>query len=318
MTLGRSTFLLTIMDEARFSANCEPQCAQRNEQQTQIKCMTHVEQTDPAMELSELLRTLLSIPSSNKPTWSVLSKAFSLDASTEAYNDLVTAVLARVSGLRSIAQSMAGSQRLLERAARVGHTADTLTHIFLPSGQAAPWAESLARLSLSDGMNLAGFSPEARAVRPLRVIDLEERDAFLEKVNETIAEIGAEDEIDLWIRGALLREALRLRTTLQHIEYFGHEYAAERTAIMAMKVQEAAAKTSKSRRLNLGKTLRLILDLSAAFIVVHDVKEAGQDYLAWAKHFVPEVPSNVLDNDGNNENPTSSESPPPLAETQKA
>jgi hypothetical protein len=240
-----------------------------------------VELTDPAIELSELLHVLVGIAPTPKPTWMTVSATLNLDPTTEEYSDFCAAVLARVSGLRAIAQEVKGSQRTLERAAKVMSTADRLTHIFLPSGQAAGWADSVSRLSITDGVNLANFSPEARAARPLRLVGGEERDAFLAHVNEAIEEIDSSSSVDLWMKAALLREAKRLRATLEHIEFFGHEFAAERTAVLASKTAEALQRKSNGANWNLVKTYRLIMDLASAFIVVHDVNEAAQMYTGW-------------------------------------
>lgn len=240
-----------------------------------------VELTDPAIELGELLSVLLGIGSSPKPTWMMISKSLNLDPNTEDYSDFCAAVLARVSGLRSIAQEVKGSQRVLERAAKVMSTADRLSHIFLPSGQAAGWSDSLSRLSIKDGVNLANFSPEARAARPLRLVAPEEREAFLKQVDEAIEEISGGAGNDPWVRAALLREAKRLRTTLTHIDFFGHEFAAERTAVLASRTVEAQ-RSPKTGGWSLPKTRHLLLGLAAAFIVPHDVKEATDTYLGWA------------------------------------
>lgn len=240
-----------------------------------------LELTDPAIELSELLSVLLGIESSPKPTWMMISKSLKLDPNTEDYSDFCTAVLARVSGLRSIAQEVTGSQRVLQRASKVISTADRLSHIFLPSGQAAGWSDSFSRLSITDGVNLANFSPEARTARPLRLVAPEERDEFLNQVNDAIEEISSCAGNDPWAKAALLREAKRLRTTLTHIDFFGHEFAAERTAVLAARTVEAQ-RSPRIASWNLPKTRHLLLGLAAAFIVPHDLKEATDTYLGWA------------------------------------
>jgi hypothetical protein len=239
--------------------------------------------------VTELLNVLLAIPATSKPTWLMVSKTLGLDPTTEEYSDFCTAVLARLSGLRSIAVEAKGSQRLLERAARVMSTADRLTHIFLPAGQTAGWGESVGRLSITDGLNLANFSPEARAARPLRLVEPEERQAFLQQVDEAIAEIGDTSSVDPWIKAALLREARRLRTTLEHVEFFGHEFVAERTAVFASKTYEFAHSGPRGINWSLVKTYRLVMDLAAAFIVANDVGDAAQAYVGWGRAIVPEL-----------------------------
>lgn len=240
-----------------------------------------MELTDPAIELSELLHVLMGVPSTVKPTWMTVSRVLKLDPSTEEYSDFCTAVLARVSGLRSIAQEVKGSRRTLERAAKVLGTADNLAQIFLPAGQAAPWSNNVSRLSITDGVNLANFSPEARAARPLRLIAEEEREVFLAQVNDAIEEISGNSNVDLWAKAALLREANRLRVTLGHIDFFGHEFAAERIAVFASKAYEASQCKLESGGWNLAKTYRLLMDLAAAFIVANDVSAAAQTYIGW-------------------------------------
>lgn len=253
--------------------------------------MDTFEKTDPALELSELLRVVLEIAGSTTPTWLVLSNSLGLDAKTEEYSDFLAAVLARISGLRAITTGIQGSQRLMERAARASSTADNLAHIFLSEGQAAPWSSSRTKLSVSDAINLANFSPEARLARPLRLIEPEERDAFLEKIDGAIEEIDA-SEVTAWTKAALLREAKRLRTTLKHIYYFGHEFASERTAVFAAKIHETKS-AQKGVEWNLPKTYRLLMDLAAAFIVFNDISESAEKYMGWMKAATESISSQV-------------------------
>lgn len=279
-----------------------------------------VELTDPAIELSELIGALVAISASPKPTWMIVSKSLGLDPNTEEYSDFSAAVLARVSGLRALAADVTGSQRVMERAAKVTSTADRLSHIFLPSGQAAAWTESLGRLSISDGLNLANFSPIARAAKPLRLVAPEERDAFIDQVEEAIEEISSAGS-DSWAKAALLREANRLRTTLIHIDFFGHEFAAERTAVLAAKTVEAQ-RSPKMTGWSARKTGRLLAGLAAAFIIPHDVKEATITYLEWAgdlgQLLSAESPnSEVSGSDGAIEVPTPPDDRPPLDITGK-
>ncbi|WP_293677566.1 hypothetical protein [uncultured Phenylobacterium sp.] len=273
----------------------------------------HSDTTDLALELNELVGVLLAAQPTNKPTWRVISSAIGLDAKTEAYQDFISAVLSRVAGLHTLAGSISGSPTLVERAQRVVGTADRLTHIFLSEGQSAPWSDSHGRLSVSDTTHLASFSPHARAARPLRLVEKSERDALIADVDASIEEIQLATYVDPWIRAALSREAKRLRTVLSHIEFFGHEFAVERTAVLAAKTAEVFQSSSSDGAQPLPKTYRLIATLAAAFIVPFDVSEASKTYLKWGESFAATLTSHFETSSGFPDPPVSPTGPESLA-----
>lgn len=261
--------------------------------------MTFSELTDPAYEIAQLGQWLHAIPEVAKPTYQVLSDRLGVEAGGTDYLEILTAARTRLERVRKLAASFSSPAFPKQRQDDVETATHNLAGIFHPARQHLHWTTVRKEgVRVDDGLALAMFSPFARQLRPLRLIAVTESAAVNQKVQDAIAELDALHSAPQWAREQLILSLRRLKLTLEHLPFFGHEAAIDDIITLSAKAA-TAAKFSTSWGGALTCIAGVIGAAAALFILPADIINSAKTYqdfyLEQVKPFVAQIEPQPID-----------------------
>jgi hypothetical protein len=237
-----------------------------------------VETTDPAYEVGALAQWLLKLPPLGDQTFAVLSQHLGVSPDGVEYLELIAAVRSRLIRLATLAQSLDDNSFGQARRDEVTAATERLARVFHPRQQTSAWNGVVSQFVLpADAFALAMFSPFAKRVRPLRMITDHERVHALAKIDEAIEALQSAEDEPWWAREQVVGALERLRLTLQHLMFFGHDSAIEQILAVSAKVI-AAGRARPSLKTVLGSTVAAVLVAVELFKLPVDVQEGARFY----------------------------------------
>lgn len=187
------------------------------------------ELTDPAAEIADVITILREQSPSNETTYDVFLRAIGQQISSAEYWHLISTLQFRVQRLGRFISSVDEAEfRHKEQRKRLLGAVANLSRAFDPSQQAAPWQATFSRdVIADDGLQLGQFSYVARRLWPLRRLSETDRKALIEKIEEVLANLDKNDDLQGWAKAPLTDGLIRLKLTLRHLLFFGYEAAIE-------------------------------------------------------------------------------------------
>lgn len=170
-------------------------------------------------------------------------------------------------------------------------------NLFRPEFLVNRWEDTCARMLTDANLKtLLWFGQTARRHRPLRLINDEERAEIASKLQDAIAELEADAQLD-WMKAPLIEGIKKLLIAIEYLRFFGHDYAIEQLLNLNLLVgalqqtQEAQSKTGLSfEQSSLWRCVAAFSVVANLLILPDQAATAISRYQSWVASMVASTP----------------------------
>jgi hypothetical protein len=257
----------------------------------------NVEIVDPAWEISNVIRQLLTQPASNELTWTAFQKSLGQTISPSEHWELMSALNSRLLRLDALVRSVQDKELEEAQRQRIIQAVGRFANVLLPAQQSQPWQHTLQNyLKADDGLQLSWFSIVAKRYQPLRRITGDEKDALIAKIDEAVEALKVGTDVPEWAKYPISEGLRRLRFMLQHLMFFGVESAIDLLLEIYTKASaiepyaEAKSKSGEKSASTLWKVLTVVSLAANLFWLPDQATTAFERYQGWYLKIIVDNP----------------------------
>jgi hypothetical protein len=246
-----------------------------------------VEITDPAKELVQLARHFHQSANRHK-TIEMLAKSIGLGLESPDFLEVLAAIQRRIRVVEKLVDEVADEHFDEDHKNLVKTAAHNFRSLLHPSHAEGVWDGNLKQFLPENNITaLTMFGPFARRHQPHRIIPDDAREDAIRKIEETIAAIRDDDDLEPWMKSALVSGLERLLVTLQYFKFFGHDAAifALLFAYQSIATIQTAAEPTK-RPKSLFNALAVMSAIATLFLLPSQAPDAIRLYRGWSNHLI--------------------------------
>lgn len=261
-----------------------------------MSAVAAVRLTDPAFEFSVLADRLRNYKQDTGiETYRILSSFIGVDENSPYLFELIGYVGARSVSLIDFISQI--DDDFIDDATRneLIRVVTNMSQIISPKYMGKPWNSIGPQYLInSEIITLRQFSQTARRYKPLRLVTKEERAKAIQSVDEAIEEASTASGVPAWAVAPLVESLRRLKTMLQHFDFFGHEAIIDHVMRMNGEANAASESLKEAGIRTVGKFFKTAVAISTVVTVLVTPINAYQgykSYRSYALKFVEKPPA---------------------------
>jgi hypothetical protein len=257
-----------------------------------------IEITDASKELSFLGRHFLETATdpAGGNGFAGFASSFGVESATPIFFSLLSEVRRRIDALQTFAETVVDSELDDQLRAEVRQATVSFSNIFRPDFLSNRWEDTCKRMLPEANLKtLLWFGQTARRHRPLRVVSANERTQIIENLSKALIALNEDTELD-WMKAPLVDGIHMLIVTIQHLRFFGHDYAIEQLIALNLKAsvfqqaRDAAPNRGQSDQSSIWKCLTALSVVSTLLILPDQAATAINRYQSWARDLIASTP----------------------------
>lgn len=254
--------------------------------------------TDASKELSLLGQHFRSVKPdpSNGNGIAGLAHSFGVDPSGQLFFNLVSEVRGRIDALQTFAATVVDSELDDTLRREVHQATSSFANIFRPDFLLNRWEDTCNKMLPEANLKtLLWFGQTARRHRPLRLISAQEVGEIISKLREALTALDEDVSLD-WMKAPLVDGLVRLIITIEHLQFFGHEYAIEQLLALNLKIsalqqtRDGSPRRDQPEVSSLWKCLSALSVVATLFMLPDQGATAISRYQTWVGSFIASTP----------------------------
>lgn len=254
--------------------------------------------TDASKELSLLGQhfrsTRLDPPTGNGIAG--LARSFGVDPTTPLFFNLISEVRGRIDALQKFAATVIDAELDDTLRGDVHQATTSFANLFSPDFLLNRWEDTCNRMLPDANLKtLLWFGQTARRHRPLRAISAQEVSEITSKLREALASLDEDAHLD-WMKAPLEDGLQRLIVTIEHLRFFGHDYAIEQLLALNLRIsalqqtRDASPRRDQAKAAGLWKCLSALSVVATLLMLPDQGATAISRYQAWASQLIASTP----------------------------